>query len=97
MARNVTERALFGRLPRLTDLVPWVKLDDGLPTPVEEIDDGLFVHHDDRTDSRYGGNKVRKLEFVLPIAQRRGGPVLTAGAIGSFAALLPPDATDCEE
>ena len=31
----------------------------------------------------YGGNKVRKLEFVLPIALRKGGPVLTAGAIGS--------------
>src|SRR3954453_10411694 len=79
----MTERALFTRLPRLTDLVPWVELADGLPTPVEQIDDGLFVHRDDLTDSRYGGNKVRKLEFVVPIAQRRGGPVLTAGGAGS--------------
>ncbi len=76
-------RALFARLPRLVDLVPFVALADGLPTPVEQIDDGLFVQRDDRSDSRYGGNKVRKLEFVLPIAQRRRGPVLTAGAIGS--------------
>ncbi|MEY2423749.1 MAG: hypothetical protein QOI95_3816 [Acidimicrobiaceae bacterium] len=76
-------RALFERLPRLVDLVPWVELADGLPTPVEQIDDGLYVQRDDVTDSHYGGNKVRKLEFVLPIAVRKGGPVLTAGAIGS--------------
>ena len=41
------------------------------------------MQHDDLTDSRYGGNKVRKLEHLLAIAARRGGPVLTAGAIGS--------------
>ena len=76
-------RALFERLPRLVDLVPWVELADGLPTPVEQIDDGLYVQRDNATDSHYGGNKVRKLEFVLPIALRKGGPVLTAGAIGS--------------
>jgi D-cysteine desulfhydrase len=74
---------LFARLPRLADLVPWVELADGLPTPVAQIDDGLYVQRDDASDSRYGGNKVRKLEFVLPIALRKGGPVLTAGAIGS--------------
>jgi D-cysteine desulfhydrase len=78
-----SERAIFERLPRLRDLVPWVALADGLPTPVREVDDGLYVHRDDLTDSHYGGNKVRKLEFLLPIAQRRAGPVLTAGAIGS--------------
>ena len=85
MAADVTtsSRALFDRLPRLTDLVPWVELADGLPTAVDEVDDGLYVQRDDATDSHYGGNKVRKLEFVLPIALRKGGPVLTAGAIGS--------------
>lgn len=76
-------RALFDRLPRLVDLVPWVELADGLPTPVDQIDDRLYVQRDNVTDSHYGGNKVRKLEFVLPIALRKGGPVLTAGAIGS--------------
>jgi D-cysteine desulfhydrase len=74
---------LFARLPRLQDIVPFVPLADGLPTPVEEVDDGFYVMRDDLTDSRYGGNKVRKLEFSLAIAQRRGGPVLTAGAVGS--------------
>ena len=85
MAEDVATppRALFERLPRLVDLVPWVELADGLPTPVEQIDDRFYVQRDNATDSHYGGNKVRKLEFVLPIALRKGGPVLTAGAIGS--------------
>jgi len=76
-------RALFDRLPRLADLVPFVELADGLPTPVEQLGDRLWVQRDDLTSSVYGGNKVRKLEFVLPVAQRRGGPVLTAGGTGS--------------
>jgi D-cysteine desulfhydrase len=87
-ARAVTdldrhERALFARVPKLADLVPFVPLADGLPTPVEQLDDGLWVQRDDLTDSRYGGNKVRKLEHLLAIAARRGGLVLTAGATGS--------------
>ncbi len=67
--------------------MPFVALADGLPVPVEEIDDGFWVLRDDLTDSHYGGNKVRKLEFCLAVALRRGGPVLTAGATGSHHAL----------
>jgi D-cysteine desulfhydrase len=76
-------RALFDRLPRLVDLVPFVELADGLPTPVQQLDERLWVQRDDKTDSRYGGNKVRKLEHTFPVAQRRGGPILTAGGTGS--------------
>ncbi|MEY2475305.1 MAG: L-cysteate sulfo-lyase [Actinomycetota bacterium] len=76
-------RALFDRLARMEDLVPFVELADGLPTPVEKIDDRFWVMRDDKTSSRYGGNKVRKFEFLLPVAQRRGGPMITAGGIGS--------------
>jgi D-cysteine desulfhydrase len=77
------ERMLFARYPRVEELVPFVELADGLPTPVEQLDDGFWVKRDDLTDSHYGGNKVRKLEHVLAIALRRGGPVVTAGAVGS--------------
>jgi 1-aminocyclopropane-1-carboxylate deaminase/D-cysteine desulfhydrase-like pyridoxal-dependent ACC family enzyme len=77
------ERALFDRVPRLADLVPFVPLADGLPTPVDRVGDRLWVQRDDLSDSRYGGNKVRKLEHLLAIAARRGGPILTAGATGS--------------
>ncbi|MEY2568225.1 MAG: hypothetical protein QOE35_2754 [Actinomycetota bacterium] len=79
----MTSRALFDRLARMEDLVPFVELADGLPTPVEQIDDRLWVKRDDLTSSRYGGNKVRKFEFLMPVAERRGGPILTAGGIGS--------------
>src|SRR5205807_7576496 len=60
-----------------------VGLADGLPTPVEHVGERLWVQRDDRTSSAYGGNKVRKLEFLLPVARRRGGPVVTAGGTGS--------------
>jgi D-cysteine desulfhydrase len=78
-----TERALFERLPRLPDLVPFVSLADGLPTAVDQVDERLWVKRDNATSSVYGGNKVRKFEFVLPVAERRAGPVVTAGGIGS--------------
>jgi D-cysteine desulfhydrase len=79
-------RALFDRLPRLADLVPFMALADGLPTPVEHVAEGLWVKRDDATTAgagTYGGNKVRKFEFVMPVAVRRGGPLLTAGGAGS--------------
>jgi D-cysteine desulfhydrase len=76
-------RALFERLPRLVDLVPFMELADGLPTPVQQLDERLWVQRDDLTDSHYGGNKVRKFEHNFPVAQRRGGPILTAGGTGS--------------
>ncbi len=83
MVRAHVQRALFDRLPRLPDLVPFRALADGLPTPVEQRDERLWVQLEDATSTVYGGNKVRKFEFLLPVAQRRGGPVITAGGIGS--------------
>ncbi|MBV9664277.1 MAG: pyridoxal-phosphate dependent enzyme [Actinobacteria bacterium] len=76
-------RALFERLHRMQDLVPFTPLADGLPTPLDQVDDRLWVKRDDLTSSVYGGNKVRKLEFLLPIAARRGALLVTAGGIGS--------------
>ena len=79
----MTHRALFDRLPGFADLVPFTPLADRLPTPLEQVDERLWVKRDDQTSSLYGGNKVRKLEFLLPIAVRRGALLLTAGGIGS--------------
>lgn len=54
-----------------------------LPTPVACLD-GLWVKRDDVTGTPYGGNKVRKLEFLLAEALARGAKsVLTFGAAGS--------------
>jgi D-cysteine desulfhydrase len=77
---------LFRRLPSLADRVPHLPLTD-LPTPVERLalgDAVLWVKRDDRTGAEYGGNKVRKLEFLLGAAREAGVPrLVTAGAAGS--------------
>jgi D-cysteine desulfhydrase len=62
-----------------------------LPTPVEllpriseTLDSEIWVKRDDLTASGYGGNKVRKLEYLLGAATQRGADTLiTAGAVGS--------------
>jgi 1-aminocyclopropane-1-carboxylate deaminase/D-cysteine desulfhydrase-like pyridoxal-dependent ACC family enzyme len=77
------------RWPRLVGL-PRVDLAT-LPTPVERLDalsaetgSELWVKRDDLTAPEYGGNKVRKLEYLLGEAQRRGAEtIITAGALGS--------------
>ena len=66
-----------------------------LPTPIShhEIDlpsgsRSLSVKHDDQTNDIYGGNKVRKLEYIFQRAQDRGAErVATFGAVGSNHAL----------
>ena len=82
---------LFDRFPRLRDRLPRVPLTE-LPTPVEPMwrlaarlgVANLYVKRDDITAPLYGGNKVRKLEFLLAEAVRRGcKEVMTFGCAGS--------------
>lgn len=58
-----------------------------LPTAVEHHNFNgktAWVKRDDLTHSLYGGNKVRKLEFILPEVQRLGASkVVTFGATGT--------------
>jgi 1-aminocyclopropane-1-carboxylate deaminase/D-cysteine desulfhydrase-like pyridoxal-dependent ACC family enzyme len=89
MRKPSAVRELDERWPRLRGL-PRVDLAT-LPTPVERLDDlsqrtgsELWVKRDDLTAAEYGGNKVRKLEYLLGEAQRRGAEaIITAGALGS--------------
>ena len=86
----MVELELHRRYPE-TRTLPHVELAD-LPTPVESLDPlgaelgirGLWVKRDDLTASTYGGNKVRKLEFLLghALAEERER-VWTVGAVGS--------------
>lgn len=71
-------RALLERVPGLAGR--FVSLGD-FPTPVEAAGEGLWVKREDLASQTYGGNKVRKLEWLLPAA--RGRSVLTIGATGS--------------
>ena len=81
---------LHQRLPGLGDSLPHVALGTA-PTPVRRLDsvgadgpeiwlkdDGVFG------DGPWGGNKVRKLEWILPDVKRRGAStVLTFGALAT--------------
>jgi D-cysteine desulfhydrase len=60
------------------------------PTPVQEMTRlsrggcALWVKRDDLTHALYGGNKVRKLEYILADARARGATrLVTIGAVGS--------------
>lgn len=82
---------LFRRFPELEGRLPWKPL-GRLPTPLERVAlpgvGGLYVKRDDLTGQAYGGNKVRKLEFLIADALARGaGRLITAGALGSHHAL----------
>ena len=83
--QGAEELPLFERFPELARL-PRARLTT-LPTPVEPLldaaPDGTFwLKRDDLSSAKFGGNKVRALEFLLgPV--RRGDIVLTIGGEGS--------------
>jgi D-cysteine desulfhydrase family pyridoxal phosphate-dependent enzyme len=63
-----------------------------LPTPIDELPrlsstlggPRIFVKRDDQTGLAFGGNKTRKLEFLVAEAQEQGaGMLISAGAIQS--------------
>jgi D-cysteine desulfhydrase len=88
-------RPLFERYPALRTKLPCLALGT-LPTPVSKMAKlgaelnlpFLWQKHDDLTAEIYGGNKIRKLEFLLADALQRGcSTVLTFGGLGSNHAL----------
>jgi D-cysteine desulfhydrase len=88
------ERALFRLLPDAVDRIPWLPLAQ-VPTRLDVARLGgpggtldVVLKHDGETGIPYGGNKVRKLEFLLADAQHnKARRVITAGAFGSHHAL----------
>ena len=87
---------LFDAYPRLRESLARVVL-ARLPTPVRRMENiegalncgaRIYVKRDDLTAELYGGNKVRKLEFLLGKALRdKRTTVITFGAAGSNHAL----------
>jgi D-cysteine desulfhydrase len=84
------EPVLFHRSPSCRS-IPWTRIIEG-PTPVRRLSRlgealggaEIWMKDDSRSAPHYGGNKPRKLEFLLEDARRRGqGRVLTAGGLGS--------------
>jgi D-cysteine desulfhydrase len=83
----VEEPALFRRFPALAGRIPHRPFLSG-PTPVAPLPlagvPELFVKRDERCTPLYGGNKPRKLEFVLGDAlARRARRLVTTGGLGT--------------
>lgn len=86
---------LFEQYPFLKDTIPYKSLGN-FPTPVEKLNKlgkslglkNLYIKRDDLSGKIYGGNKVRKLEFLLGNAlSLKKDVVLTFGYAGSNHAL----------
>jgi D-cysteine desulfhydrase len=76
---------LHQRFPALVETLPHLVLSER-PTPVRELAGvGIWVKEDGAFGSGgWGGNKVRKLEWLIPDARRRGRrSILTFGGLGT--------------
>ncbi|MBN1691420.1 MAG: pyridoxal-phosphate dependent enzyme [Dehalococcoidia bacterium] len=82
---------LFEHYPALEKRLPWIPL-GSWPTPVHQLEmlgktinyPNIWVKRDDLTSKIYGGNKIRKLEFLLADALKKGCRwVVTYGGIGT--------------
>ena len=86
---------LFNTFKNLANTIPHISL-GSFPTDIHELSNlenetgisGMFIKRDDRSGNDYGGNKVRKLEFLLARAKdMEADRVLTIGFAGSNHAL----------
>ncbi len=85
-----TRPCLFSKYEGLERKISWISLGN-MPTPVQRLDNlskhtsaEIWVKRDDLTSPVYGGNKVRKLEFVLADAlAKRKKTIVTMGGIGT--------------
>lgn len=87
---EIPSRPLFKAFPALQGRVPFIPLAE-LPTPLErmeqlsaEVGAEIWIKRDGLTHPVYGGNKIRKFEFVFGDALRkRARVVITGGGLGS--------------
>lgn len=87
MSNPEDQPALFDLFPSLREKISWIAL-GFFPTPVHRLEEmgcsNLWIKRDDLDSKVYGGNKVRKLEFVLADAvERKKRRVITMGGIGT--------------
>ncbi|MHA1509541.1 MAG: pyridoxal-phosphate dependent enzyme, partial [Promethearchaeota archaeon] len=85
---------LFDVYPNLEGKVPWISLLSGLPSNVNKLvelenylklkDGEVYIKRDDKDHKIYGGNKLRKFEFIFgeALKQKKKG-IVTLGGIGT--------------
>lgn len=87
MADNYQQPQLFNNYPELTKKIRYLPLGD-FPTPVHQLKNlgfnNLWIKRDDLNSSIYGGNKIRKLEFILAEVKKRNKKrIVTTGGTGT--------------
>ena len=93
---NRSRPLLFDELPDLAKRTPWTPL-AYVPTAVEPCSaictwlgrrDGVFMKRDDLISPLYGGNKVRRYEYLLAEARARNARrIVTVGGLASTQAM----------
>jgi len=88
------EPLLFKKFPDLKKKVPWIPILTNVPTPIERLTElekmfdlhegEIYIKRDDKIHQIYGGNKLRKFEFIFgdAIKKKKKGMV-TLGGIGT--------------
>ncbi|TFG05757.1 MAG: pyridoxal-phosphate dependent enzyme [Promethearchaeota archaeon] len=80
---------LFEKYPKLEEKIPYTSLIkktkvEQLQSLSAELNANLWIKRDDRTTDIYGGNKPRKLEFILAdVVEKQKSDVMTMGGTGS--------------
>jgi D-cysteine desulfhydrase len=79
--------SLFCKFPELERKLPYINM-GVLPTPIHPLQElgikDLWIKRDDQSSPIYGGNKIRKLAFILAQArQRKTRHLITLGGIGT--------------
>ena len=93
MERN--EPILFKLYPTLKGKVPWIPILSNVPTPIDRLTElekhlnlqdsvEIYLKRDDIDHNIYGGNKLRKFEFLMAHAlKKKKKGVMTFGGIGT--------------
>lgn len=87
MDNNLQQPLLFDNYPELKKRISYLPLGE-FPTPVHQLKNlgfnNLWIKRDDLTSSIYGGNKIRKLEFILgEVKRKKKKTIVTMGATGT--------------
>jgi D-cysteine desulfhydrase len=83
----MTAFPLYTRYPKLAASLPRLALSQG-PSPVAQLTQlgskAVWIKNDGLYGTVYGGNKPRKLEFILPDVRRKGAAsIITFGGLGT--------------
>ncbi|MHA1624932.1 MAG: 1-aminocyclopropane-1-carboxylate deaminase/D-cysteine desulfhydrase [Promethearchaeota archaeon] len=85
---------LFEFYPNLEGKVPWTLILTGIPSNVDrltelenylKLNDGeIYIKRDDKDHKIYGGNKLRKFEFIFgEVLKKKKKAIITLGGLGT--------------